>query len=94
MDVYLIPTATSEQYELYYEAPDEEIVDLEGGSGFLHRMKVKFSEALKEAEEWRHRRNEESAQSQGVVARLRRKTMSFIVERIAEQRLLWHTRNS
>ena len=33
MDVYLIPTRTPDRYELYYEAPDEEIVDTGEGSG-------------------------------------------------------------
>ena len=49
---------------------------------------------LLEAEEWRHRRHEMHPEPAGVVARLRRKVMGFIVERIAEQRLLWHLRKA
>jgi hypothetical protein len=107
MDVYLIPTTTSERYELYYEAPDEDDVvsaDEEAPAwtrwvpGLLlrwgHRVKIRFDEALEEAEDWRHRRIEEAPAPQGVVARARRKVMGFIVERIAEQRLLWHMRRA
>ena len=94
MDVYLIPTATSERYELYYEAPDDDVVEAEEGSGFLHRMKAKFVDALREAEEWRHRRHEEDPEPVGLIARARRKVMGFVVERIAEQRLLWHLRKA
>jgi hypothetical protein len=118
MDVFLIPTMTSERYELYYEAPDEEVVDpVEGtpdGShghtgfksswawrysfgfigGVVHRMKLRFSEALREAEEWRHRRHEMAPEPAGMIARWRRKVMGFVVERIAEQRLLWHLRTA
>ena len=103
MDVFLIPTTTSERYELYYEAPDESVVTDEEGSGtirwipgflmrWIHRIRLGFLEALHEAEEWRHRRHEEQPVPVGVVARWRRKVMGFIVERIAEQRLLWHMR--
>jgi Mitochondrial K+-H+ exchange-related len=94
MDVFLIPTTTSERYELYYEAPDEEVVDAAEGSGIIHRMKRRFAEMLRDAEEWRHRRHEQAPEPLGILGRLRRKIMSFVVERIAEQRLLWHMRKA
>jgi len=94
MDVFLIPTTTSERYELYYEAPDEDIVDAAEGSGFIQRMKQRFAEMLREAEEWRYRRHEQSPEPVGLLGRLRRKIMSFVIERIAEQRLLWHMRKA
>jgi hypothetical protein len=94
MDVFLIPTTTSERYELYYEAPDEDIVDVTDGSGLIQRMKRRFAEMLREAEEWRQRRHEQSPERVGLLGRLRRKIMSFVIERIAEQRLLWHMRNA
>jgi hypothetical protein len=106
MDVFLIPTTTSERYELYYEAPDEDVVEVGGDeaprirwlpaflSHWIHCIKLKFLEALREAEEWRHRRHEEDPAPQGFVVRWRRKVMGFIVERIAEQRLLWHMRHA
>ena len=94
MDVFLIPTTTSERYELYYEAPDDDVVEAGDGTGFIARIKQKFADALKEAEEWRHRRHEVEPQPAGIIARSRRKVMGFIVERIAEQRLLWHLRKA
>jgi hypothetical protein len=94
MDVYLIPTRTPERYELYYEAPDEDVVDTSEGAGFFHRMKQRFADILKEAEDWRHRRHETEPAPVGLFARMRRRAMGFVVERIAEQRLLWHMRSA
>jgi hypothetical protein len=100
MDVYLIPTVTSERYELYYEAPDDDLVDDGETGGLLNRvtfgladrLRRRFNAMLLEAEEWRHRRHERQPASDGLLGRARRKVMGFIVERIAEQRLLWHLR--
>jgi hypothetical protein len=92
MDVFLIPTATAERYELYYEAPDEDVVEKDEGTGFIARMKRRFADMLSEAEEWRQRRHEAQPEPATLFARLRRKIMGFVVERIAEQRLLWHMR--
>ena len=102
MDVFLIPTATSDRYELYYEPPDTELVDDSDEQGILNRvtfglygrLRRSFSEMLLEAEEWRHRRHEKQPEPAGLMGRLRRKVMGFIVERIAEQRLLWHLRHA
>jgi hypothetical protein len=94
MDVYLIPTATADGYQLYYEAPDADEPAEQGESpGLMRRIRERFSEMLREAEEWRHRR-EADAPATGFGARLRRKVMGFVVERIAEQRLLWHLRTA
>jgi hypothetical protein len=100
MDVYLIPTVTSERYELYYEAPDDDLVDDGETGGLLNRvtfgladrLRRRFNALLLEAEEWRHRRHERQPAPDGLLGRVRRKVMGFIVERIAEQRLLWHLR--
>jgi hypothetical protein len=102
MDVFLIPTATSDRYELYYEPPDAGLVEDADEQGLLNRMtfgwygrlRRHFSEMLLEAEEWRHRRHEKAPQPAGVMARLRRRVMGFIVDRVAEQRLLWHLRHA
>jgi hypothetical protein len=94
MDVFLIPTTTAGRYELYYEAQDDEVVEATEGTGFVHRMKMRFAAMLHEAEEWRHRRHEQEPLPVGITAKLRRKVMSFVVERIAEQRLLWHLRKA
>lgn len=92
MDVFLIPTATAERYELYYEAPEDDVVEEEEGTGVIARMKRRFGDMLREAEEWRQRRHEAQPEPATLFARLRRKVMGFVVERIAEQRLLWHMR--
>lgn len=95
MDVFLIPTRTAERYALYYEAPDDDVVEsADGESGVLHRIKARFTDMLREAEEWRQRRRDEDPTPQGMLAQLRRKIMGFVVERIAEQRLLWHLRRA
>jgi hypothetical protein len=105
MDVFLIPAATEDQYELYYEAPEgaQDADGAEGADGatglrgLIHRVRVRFSEMLREAEEWRLRRHEEEqeiAEKVGLMTRLRRRAMGFVVERIAEQRLLWHLRTA
>jgi hypothetical protein len=94
MDVYLIPTTTPARYELYYEAADDEVVDAGDGHGFIDRMKQRFAEMLHEAEEWRHRRHERQTGPVSLLTKLRRKVMGFVVERIAEQRLLWHLRKA
>jgi hypothetical protein len=96
MNVFLIPTVQEDQYELYYEAPDDEpAAGDEPGTGLIARVRRRFSESLREAEEWRHRRHEaEAFEKPGFMVRMRRRAMGFIVERIAEQRLLWHLRTA
>lgn len=94
MDVYLIPTTKAARYELYYEAADDDVVDDNGGDGLFERMKRRFSEMLREAEEWRSRRIEAHGEPRSLLVRIRRRVMGFIVERIAEQRLLWHLRKA
>ena len=100
MDVYLIPTTTPERYELYYEAPEQAPVGADEEVGWLHRLTFglstrlirRFDAMLVEAEEWRHRRQEAKTEPAGFMARTRRQIMGYIVERIAEQRLLWQLR--
>jgi hypothetical protein len=101
MDVFLIPTATEDQYELYYEADGSEDDGAEAeateDAGIVQRVRRRFSEMLREAEEWRLRRHEEEeAQGErvGFMTRMRRRMLGFVVERIAEQRLLWHMRTA
>jgi hypothetical protein len=95
MDVFLIPTSTSDVYELYYEAPDDDLAENVEGSGIIQRVRRRFAEMLREAEDWRRRRDrDEEMPREGLLGRWRRRVMSFIVERIAEQRLLWHLRSA
>jgi len=92
MDVYLVPVGP-DRFECYYEAaeqdePDEPVE----GNGFFARMRAKFNQQLKEAEEARHQKAIEEPTS--FLGRMQKRSMRFIAERIAEQRLLWHLRKA
>ena len=91
MDVYLVPIGR-ERYELYCEVPDEPVeADAEAPTGFVRRIKHRFTEMLAEAERERRREPAEDA-PRGRVARLKARTLRYVAESIAEQRLLWHLR--
>jgi hypothetical protein len=99
MDVYLVPVGP-DRHELYCEVPDEPEADEgdEGGGppkGLFRRARAYFSAMLAEAE--RERRDERAhgdarAQSTGWAARFKARSMRWVAESIAEQRLLWHLR--
>jgi len=90
MDVYLVPIGR-ERYELYCEVPDEpeDPVD-QAPAGFVTRMKQRFSALLAEAE--RERRRGHDDEPRGALARAKARTLRYVAESIAEQRLLWHLR--
>jgi hypothetical protein len=91
MDVYLVPVG-ADRYELYCEVPDEpEEVGAEATRGFFGRLKARFSAMLADAERERHQGPSE-AHSEGWLARVKARTMRWVAESIAEQRLLWHLR--
>lgn len=92
MDVFLVPVGR-DRYECYYEAPDDD----EGqepveGQGFFARLRQKFNEQLKEAERARHQRAIDEPKT--FLGRLHKRSLRWIAERIAEQRLLWHLRRA
>ena len=90
MDVYLVPVGP-DRFECYYEAPEqdepEEPVE---GAGFVARIRARFNAQLKEAEEARHEKPIEEPRS--FFGRMQQRSMRWIAERVAEQRLLWHLR--
>jgi hypothetical protein len=90
IDVYLVPIGL-DQFECYYEAAEEEET-IEPGEGFFARMRHKFSEQLKEAEQARHQAPKEEPRT--FLGRMHRRSLRWIAERIAEQRLLWHLRKA
>lgn len=93
MNVFLIPIGTSE-YELYYEAPEEPVAakaEVGESVGVFARWRQRFNDMLREAEEQRHQ--DATDDPPGLLQRARRRMMRYVVERIAEQRLLWHLRN-
>jgi K+-H+ exchange-related protein len=90
MDVYLVPIGR-DRYELYCEVPDEpEDMVEESPTGFIKRMKQRFSALLAEAE--RERRRGQTEEPGGTLARLKTRILRYVAESIAEQRLLWHLR--
>ena len=95
MDVYLVPVGAN-RHELYCEVPDEadeqdERADQDGKPGFFRRLRQRFREMLAEAERER-RQARATAVEGGWLARVRARTMRWVAESIAEQRLLWHLR--
>jgi len=92
MDVYLVPIA-SDRFETYYEAPDDhEPVESAEGLGFFGRLRVRFQAQLKEAERARHQVTPEAPKT--FLGRMQKRSLRWIAERIAEQRLLWHLRTA
>jgi hypothetical protein len=96
MDVFLIPIGSS-RYELYYEAPEDpaDAAEVEGGEssrGLFQRWRHRFNQMLHEAEQQRH--ETVSSEPPGLLQRIQRRMMGYVVERIAEQRLLWHLRRT
>ena len=92
MDVYLVPVG-GERYECYYEAPDvDEADEPVEGQGFFARMRRMFNDQLKEAERARHQRAIDEPKT--ILGRIHKRSLRWIAERIAEQRLLWHLRRA
>ena len=92
MDVYLVSVGP-DRYECYYEAADQdEAEEPVEGQGFFARMRVRFNEQLKEAERSRHQKAIEEPAT--FLGRMQKRSLRWIAERIAEQRLLWHLRSA
>jgi len=92
MDVYLVPVG-ADRYECYYEAAEEdETEEPVEGDGFFARMRAKFNQQLQEAEQSRHQKA--AAEPATFFGRMQKRTLRWIAERVAEQRLLWHLRKA
>src|SRR5687767_10938070 len=90
MDVYLVPVDV-ERYELYCEIPeDPDEAGIEAEKGYFRRQVHRFREMLADAE--RERRRGTPVTGGGWLTRRRKRFMRWVVETIAEQRLLWHLR--
>ena len=91
MNVYFIPLGPG-RFEPYYEQEDEpDSPEQVAARGFFARMSARFSQMVREAEEQRHARTHDAPAT--LLGRLQRKVMSFVAERVAEQRLLWRLRS-
>jgi hypothetical protein len=91
MDVFVIPIGR-DRYELYGEQPVEEDVVDEPPTGFFGRLKQRFKDMLRVAEERRNRKMVEADDPKGFIGRTNERMMAWVVERVAEQRLLWNLR--
>lgn len=94
MDVYLVPVGR-DRYELYCEVPDDDpsgtATDDAPQTGYFRRVAQRFRQMIAEAE--RERRHGAADQPpRGWAGRLRARTLRWVAESIAEQRLLWHLR--
>ena len=92
MQVFLLPIGAAD-YEPYYEPVPGDDAPSGDDPGFIARQRRRLDEMLREAEEERHRRHV-GDEPQSTMSRLRRKLMRWVVERAAEQRLLWHLRTA
>ena len=91
MEVFLVPVA-AQRYELYCEVPDEPEQETgEPPTGYLKRLIHRFRSMIADAErERRHGRPDDAPR--GWLSRVKARTMRWVAESIAEQRLLWHLR--
>ena len=90
MDVYVIPIG-QDQYELYCEPsvdPPAE-VDGEPTSGLFGRFRRRFVEMIRAAED---RQRDASPASKSWLGRMQDRSLGWVAQRIAEQRLLWNLR--
>lgn len=93
MDVYVIPIGR-DRYELYCEPPvdPESAAEAVPASGVLGRLRQRFSAMLRAAEERQHRHRDEEPESRSWLGWLQDRSLGWVVQRIAEQRLLWNLR--
>ena len=91
MDVFLVPVGP-ERYEPYCEVPDEPDTDVAGPpSGFFRRLVHRFKEMIADAERER-RMGTPAAPAASWLGRIRARTLRWVAESMAEQKLLWHLR--
>jgi hypothetical protein len=98
MQVYLVPVGP-DRYELYTELPDDEPEEAaEPPTGLFKRLMHRFRVMLAAAEQERRRAMHPSHEPRGerrtLARRLRDRSMRWVAEAIAEQRLLWHLRRT
>lgn len=91
MDVFVIPIGR-DRYELYSEQPVELNADADADApGVIGRLRRRASAILRAAEE---RQNTGAAVAASWFSRFQDRLLAWVVERIAEQRLLWNLRSA
>jgi len=90
MDVYVIPVG-EDQYELYCEPSVDPESEVEGEptGGLFGRLRLRFREMIRAAED---RPGEALPGSRSWLGRLQDRSLRWVAQRIAEQRLLWNLR--
>jgi hypothetical protein len=100
VDVFLVPVAP-DRYELYCEEPDEPVPDEDAPKGrfrrMIHRSRRqlvhRFREMVAEAERDQRRGGPEPpAVPRSLLGRMKARTLRWVAESVAEQRLLWQLR--
>ncbi len=92
MKVFLVPVGR-DRYELYCEEPDETpVADEPPPTGMFRRLAYRFREMLAEAERERRRGPSADPHPASLASRVKRRTLRWVAESIAEQRLLWQLR--
>jgi hypothetical protein len=92
MEVYLVPIG-GDRYALYCEVPEEpHDPGQDPPKGFVRRLGHRFRAMLAEAERERRQGAHAEPAKAGWTTRLKKRTMRWVAESIAEQRLLWHLR--
>ena len=91
MDVFVVPVGP-DRYELYCEGGDAEVEPETPPAGIVGKLRHRFSVMLKAAEERQHRHGDACAEPTSWMGRMQERSMAWVVERIAEQRLLWNLR--
>jgi hypothetical protein len=90
MDVFLVPVAP-DRYELYCEEPDEP-PPAGAPRGVLRRVSHQFRQTMAEAERERRRVPDPAEGRPSFAVRAKRRSLRWVAESIAEQRLLWQLR--
>jgi hypothetical protein len=88
MKAFLVPIGT-DRYELYCEEPDE-APSVEAPPGFFSRLVHRFRVMVAEADQ--ERRAAPAAPPRTFAGRIKARTLRWVAEAIAEQRLLWQLR--
>jgi hypothetical protein len=93
MDVFVVPVGP-DKYELYCETSSEgEVTPEPQPEGLLGKLRHRFSAMLKAAEERQHRHGREREDEPlSWAGKIQERTLAWVAERIAEQRLLWNLR--
>lgn len=89
--MFLVPVG-AERYELYCEVPDEpHEAEPEPSSGYVKGLVHRFRTMVAEAERERRHGHPEGTPPRWM-SRVKARTLRWVAESIAEQRLLWHLR--